>query len=372
MKGYFTPARSKRWLYGLVAVNCIIAFAYLVQYGLFVASGQTWQADFTSFYAAWVMVRDGHGAALYSLAAQAQYQTAILEGRSFADGVLPFLYPPQTALLFVPLGLLPLAGAYLLWAGWQGVMLVYLLVLLWRSTHGWQRIERWLVLSTVLVMPALLINLVLGSFSLWMTICLLQFVLAFQRNDDAAAGFWLAMGCIKPQLMLVPCALLLGARRWRALGSGVVYGGILFGVSSGVLGWHIWLDWVRQVGTLPALFVRDAYNLRGALVLLLGEAALPLATGITSGLLLLVLAGTIWQGRRIAAADAAPASARRGGGAPAGLAGQSAPAGARYAAGGGAGLLFIAIYGHTHRHGAAGWCYWWWGIRCCFLALNRW
>ncbi|NJO07837.1 MAG: DUF2029 domain-containing protein, partial [Chloroflexaceae bacterium] len=141
---------------------------------------------------------------------------------------------------------------------------------------------------------------------LWMTICLLQFVLAFQRNDNAAAGFWLALGCIKPQLMLVPCALLLGARRWRALGSGVVYGGILFGVSSGVLGWHIWLDWVRQVGTLPALFVRDAYNLRGALVLLLGEAALPLATGITSGLLLLVLAGTIWQGRRIAAADAAP------------------------------------------------------------------
>ena len=60
------------------------------------------------------MMADGAGDQLYTLSKQREYQSALLEGGS--GTVIPFIYPPQFALVYVPFSKLPYRVAYAV--GW--------------------------------------------------------------------------------------------------------------------------------------------------------------------------------------------------------------------------------------------------------------
>ncbi|HEY7066428.1 MAG TPA: glycosyltransferase family 87 protein [Chloroflexota bacterium] len=284
--------------------NLCLSAGYVGLWLMLAAQGEFWRADFTGYYTGWLMVADGQGPRLYDVLLQTVYQQATLAGRSFVDGVLPFNYPPYTALPFVPVTLLPLGPAFWAWTAGELALLGVLLRTLWRYTAAWSTSERAILVSGVLAFPPLLWTLQQGAFSLFITLCVLQWYLALKQGHDGRAGAWLAGGLIKPQLIVLPVLMLLVGRRWRAV---LVLGAIaalLVLPSLLVLGIPAWIDYLGMVRRMSNLFGAfginpgDMLNVRGLLAALLGSAHAATINLVTAVVLVgaIVVTAALWRG----------------------------------------------------------------------------
>jgi hypothetical protein len=273
------PERSTRLeAWGLRLALILNAALSLSNIGLFIMAlrqGLMWRADFSAFYTAWVMVRDGLGSQLYDFDLQTRIQQAILQGKSFAGGLLPYNYPPHLAVLLAPLGWLSHPAAFAVWTLGQLALLIWLLLILNRLAAGWTRTERWMMHLAVLALTPLLLNFLLGAFSLLMLVSLLLFVEALQKNRQSASGLWLAVGMFKPQVWVLPAALLAFVRRWKALLTAAAVGAVLFVSTTLVIGWQPWLEYprllLRSTGFYGIYGIEPGqmYNLKGTLALML-------------------------------------------------------------------------------------------------------
>ncbi len=284
----------------VVYITIGIIYSYLLIY--FIQADGIWTADFSAFYTAWRMVLDGQGASLYDFTLQESYQQEILAGNSFAGGLLPFVNPPHVAVLFAPLGLLPLEYAYITWMLLQCGLLIWLLLLLRQLASDWQPYERYLLLSATVAFPPLFSTFLLGAFSLWGLLCIVQFVVLLKQTRDVSAGFWISLGTTKPHLVLLPGISLLAGRRWYALAVAAITSGSFFVFSSLLLGWHIWGDFLLAVRASTTAFEEviwpgAMYNFRGVLVLWLDTEQGALINQISLLALGIAAAGVLWLWR---------------------------------------------------------------------------
>ncbi len=281
-----------------------LALAYVALWLMVAWQGETWRGDFTAYYTGWSLLRDGHGADLYDLDLQTRYQQEILGGERFKGGVLPYINPPHAALPFIPLAWLPRSMAYFVWTAGEVVLLAWGVLLLRRIVLPWTPAERWAALSGLLAFLPLLTTFLLGTFSLFMLVCALQVYHALKDGRERRGGVWLALGTVKPQLLLMPGVLTLGARRWWAVGSAAGVMLLLLLVSLAYPGWQSWIGFVSIVGTINSSFdalgnvPADMYNLKGTLTLLLGNEQQSLINAVSLGALAVVAAGVvfIWRG----------------------------------------------------------------------------
>ena len=165
----------------------------------------------------------GDGASLYDPAFQAQVQKEILGGRTFEAGLNPFNNPPHLVLPFVPLAALPLATSYLVWAAVQLALLGWLLWRLLTRVAATGRVTSGsLLVAASIAAPPLALALLQGSFSLLVTVALLEVYLALRAGGERAAAAWLVVASVKPQAVLTTGVALVAARRWRVLGFAAV------------------------------------------------------------------------------------------------------------------------------------------------------
>jgi hypothetical protein len=280
--------RISKWLVRAVLIlNSGLALSYIGLWAITARQGQFWRADFSAYYTGWAMVRDGKGSQIYNFDLESQYQRNILGGRSFAEGLLPFNNPPHVALVFVPLSYLSLQQAYMAWTLIQAGLFIYLSWILYKLAKNWSPGERGMLLITAAALPSMLINYLLGAYSLLMLICLLQFTDCLRRNRPIKVGCWFMIGMLKPQVLVLPGVVLLAARRWRALFFSLLGIFTLFLLSSLVLGWNTWPDFLHQLQAVTNFFgkygidPRDMYNFRGTLALLLGIEHANLINGLS-------------------------------------------------------------------------------------------
>jgi hypothetical protein len=262
---------------GALVLNLSLAISYVGLWLMQAQRGNLWRADFSAFYTSWAMVRDGKGSLIYNFELEKQYQWYILGERSFSEGLLPFINPPHVALVFSPLANLSLLNAFAVWTLLQVGLLFWLFCLLKWLAADWTRSERTMLLITTAALPSMLINFLLGAFSLLMLVCVLLSINALRRNRQIPAGLWFLIGLIKPQVMVFLGVALLATRRWRALFAIFCGAVVIFLISSLALGWNTWPDYVQQLREFSNFFGKYSidpegmYNLRGTLVLLLGK-----------------------------------------------------------------------------------------------------
>lgn len=281
----------------LIALNLGIALAYVGFWIITLNQRLTWRADFTAFYTAAVMVRDGvKGDRLYDFALQTQYQQRILNGRYLADGVMAFYYPPYVALLLAPLAFLSRRSAYIVWSMAQVLLLGVLLRRLWVFTRskGWTSRTRIAMLSIIAALPPMMISFLLGTFSLIVLICLIELSVASHKEYKAAAGLWLALGLLKPQTMLFPGIMLVASGQWLSVCVGLIAFGFAVLVSAIFFGPGVWDGFLRAVtkafaatdslGVTPSAM----YNFKGVVASLFSEIS-PGLLGIV-GIIVFVLA----------------------------------------------------------------------------------
>jgi len=171
--------------------------------------------DFSEFYAAAKMVRQGLGRSLYDLKLQAEFQLEVAPVHAF------YLRPPFEALLFVPYTYLGYRSAYM---AWLITSLVALLVAAWlihnhsnvleamlQYTHGIP-VDFGLLFILFLTFGPTMNCLLIGQDAILILIIYTATFRALKQGRELEAGCLLACGLFKYHLVL-PFAIIFAIRR---------------------------------------------------------------------------------------------------------------------------------------------------------------
>ena len=235
--------------------------------------------DFTIYYTAGTILRQGTGRNLYDDVKQFEVQKQFAPQVATRLGALPFNHPPFEAILFLPLTWLTYQQAYLVWMLANLAMLAVLPILLrpYVPLLGTWPALAWTGLS--LAFFPIFFALLQGQDAILLMFCYGLAFVALKQDRLGAAGAWLACGLFKFHLVLPFLLLLLIQQktfqhRRRILGGFVLVGAVLGVVSVAAVGVPQLISYPHYVLSLERTMARGAImpsdmpNLRGALYLL--------------------------------------------------------------------------------------------------------
>jgi hypothetical protein len=282
--------------YGFLAGTLILHALWFWKERPLIAKGYP---DFTNFYSAGLMIRQGLGHRLYDDAVQSDMQRSFAPQVAIRQGPLRYMHPPFEALIFAPLTLLPYLDAYAAWNLLNLGMLALVPRLLRSHIAILKRkpLALW-VLGLLAFFPA---------FSAFLqgqdvVVLLLLYALAFaalKRNLDFRAGCWLGLGSFKIHLALpLVLIILLGWKRPKVFLGFVAVCLCLGALSVAIVGWPqavrypMYLLDLEHAGASVAIVAAVVPNLRG---LLLGwQASAAFAGPLNVATIILSLALMLW------------------------------------------------------------------------------
>jgi hypothetical protein len=235
--------------------------------------GYVYSRDFSSVYVGAQIVAEGRGSQLYNLEVQRSHMDAdLLPYHRYI--LLPYVYPAYVAVLLSPLAHLSLSKAFLFWAVLNFVITAWIARRLIWDRFVTPRL-RLAVLIAFLTWVPLQLTL---SHSQMGLLCALGFTEALSLLEARKfwqAGCWLALGLMKPQLMVLPLLSLVLWRCWRTLASFATVVLIVLGLSFAKLGLWIpaylrFLAVFNRGGAHVSVYPTAMQNWRGLVSLLLG------------------------------------------------------------------------------------------------------
>ncbi len=194
--------------------------------------------DFTVFYTAGKILREGRASELYDSRTQWDVQRELALNSDLRSGPLPFIHPPFEVLAFVPFTYLSYPVAF---ASWNVLNLGLLgtLVVVLKPQVGFLRKVRWWegVLVGLAFFP-IFANFHQGQDSILLLLLVSLSYQALARNAYFATGSWLALAMFKYHLIL-PLFLVLAIWKGRKFILGFLTVAFLLAlVSLGMVGWH--------------------------------------------------------------------------------------------------------------------------------------
>lgn len=249
--------------------------------------------DFTVFYTAAKMLREGVGAQLYDSRAQLAVQAEFVRNSDIRRGPLPYIHPPFEALFFVPLTFLPYPVAFAAWNLINLAMLFGVAVLLKKSLLSLQRIPVWQMVLLCLAFFPVFANFHQGQDAILLLLVVALSFRALDRDADFLAACWLGFGLFKYHLIL-PLAVILALWRGRRFifGFASVSAAVLL-ISLGIVGWKGALQYPTyawHVVSQPAFGGIPPGQLPSLCGLLAGW---PFAQRISSAMHVVVAAGSV-------------------------------------------------------------------------------
>jgi len=217
--------------------------------------------DFPDRYAAARMVREGYGHQLYDFDAQDQFQIRYA-GRTGEF----YIHPPFETLLFLPISLLPMPSAYLLWCLLNVGVLAYTAIVFQR--HVFKRFDWRVLLPSFFLFPPVLIALLQGQDSLLLLLLMTLAAIELRRGRDFTAGCLLGCGLFKFHIVLTLIVLLASLRRKGFFGGFALVFVTFLLISAGISGWGFLTAYPRFLMSLSSLKRADIYpaamaNIRG-------------------------------------------------------------------------------------------------------------
>jgi len=171
--------------------------------------------------------------ALYDLEQQRLIQQPIDPSRG--KWVLPYFYPPFFAVILLPLAWLPFSQAFIAMTLLNLALLITSMKILIQKLQLNPQQSSWLILATFCNYGVHYALLEAQTSFIALTLLVL-FVTALNDPATAKAGIWSGLLFFKPQLTLLPLIVLIGRRKWVALGLAVGVVGFLGLVSLFAIG----------------------------------------------------------------------------------------------------------------------------------------
>jgi hypothetical protein len=274
-----------------------LIFVPLLIFSLFAQCALVWSQledirdgyfDFVLYYSGARIIHDGHGAQLYDLAVQKEYQKEF--GVARRDRILPFNHPPYELLALLPPAKFSFTVAHALWAA---INILLLAVILLRLFPFVEARHRFLFALMLFAYFPTITALKMGQDSVITTFLLVETFVSLKRKRYAMAGSLLALGLYKPQLVLPLVGMFLLHRRWPSVFGFLFTGMVLGAISLAMVGWDgligllsLWLPMIQRGQVVwPELMT----NLRGLVYMILDLGGLTGATNVlTLGLSILV------------------------------------------------------------------------------------
>lgn len=222
--------RALGWTYGIACAALWISLFVAFFAGSDAKPARSIGPDFSAFYSAGWMVRNGQSASLYDFDAQQKIQQQLVLNAG-ANDLSAWVHPPHGAWLLAPLTRFSPRAAYAIYCAF---LLACFGAGLWVLRQNCARLKQkpcagiWVL--------ALLSAPVYFSFSAGQNtgaMFLLQVVAitSLARNREFASGFSVAIGLLKPHLFLAWLPFWIANKKWRALATFAI-GAILVVVSS--------------------------------------------------------------------------------------------------------------------------------------------
>jgi hypothetical protein len=244
--------------------------------------------DFSQFYAAAITVRQGQGEALYDRDVQRALQTD-------ATPHLVFNHLAYEALIWVPLSLLPFSIAAKTWFAINIVLLLFIGILLHRSTPPPVPLP-WLVV--LFAFPPVFLTLILGQDSILLLLAYSLSLTAFRKGHLFLSGILLSLGLFKFHLLFPFVAVMAIQKKWGLISGFFVGACLLVLISFLIVGGKGFEDYIHMLtvgGGGEGIYPSNMPNLRGLSHLIL-EKVLPtqIIFAVVAGVSLLVL---LWAGK---------------------------------------------------------------------------
>ena len=270
--------------------------------------------DFTIYYTAGTLVRQGRGHELYDDRIQFEVQQQFAPQVATRLAALPFNHPPFEALLFVPLTFLSYRSAYLLWTVANLGMLTTLLILLRPYVPV---MAAWPVLAWAGVSLAffpIFFALLQGQDAILLMFLYGLTFISLKKERLFLAGAWLACALFKFHLVLPFLLLLLIQQKTFQQSRKILLGFISVGaglgaVSIATVGLRQMIAYPRYVLGLEATMARGAImpsdmpNLRGVLYLLASNVSFFGVIVVAFSALLFLVAAWNSRSRNLQTAD---------------------------------------------------------------------
>src|SRR5918912_760264 len=222
--GRGTLARVSRVL-ALFGVAVVLAF-----YAELLAHAPATGQDFRNFYAAAAVLR--HGGNPYDLHQLVRWEDRLYRPTTAAQRASlagnPYVQGPPVAMALMPAVGFPPASVYRLYAALLAAAAVAALALLARLQplqHPWKHA------ALLLISPITFLGVLLGQPDAVLLLLLVLALWGLSRARAAPAGFVLALGLVKPQIMAGPIVLL-AVLSWRRGQLGTYLAGLAAGVAA--------------------------------------------------------------------------------------------------------------------------------------------
>lgn len=298
---------KKRLLVSAAFISVIVTALYLSFWAVLAIRGVFKPIDFWVYYAEASLILDGFGNRLYDIGIQSQYQLQLLGVLPMNGHVLPFIGPPHLAIALLPFATLSPYWAFTFWIVLQIIVVVLLIFLYIAGNSEVPLPEQIIYLGAFISFPMLFVTIYKGQLSLIILLCILFWIKEMRKGNDRGIAFWLLIGSIKPQLIVVPFLLTLLARRWKALAYFTAGGVLLAALCAISFGPESIRDFVLSMLKIdsndsnyaPIPYPVYMYNFKGFLTLILGLGAVPLIRSLTFAgfLCALIIVIFLWRGK---------------------------------------------------------------------------
>jgi Glycosyltransferase family 87 len=184
-----------------------IAFLGMVVLHAFIAV-QEWHLvrvgfpDFSIFYTAGTILKQGDGARLYDEDLQEAVQRSFAPAVAERGSILPFNHPPFEAVFFLPFVTVPYMWAYYLFLALNLALLVGLVKLLRQSLPRLGQLPFWFWMLACLGFAPIFVALIQGQDSIFLLGCYVVALFAVEKDRDFLAGCALALGLCKFHLLV--------------------------------------------------------------------------------------------------------------------------------------------------------------------------
>jgi Glycosyltransferase family 87 len=230
------PVRS----YKTVALFFVLSIVASHLLFLWNVHGQIFRGDpdFTVFYTAGRILREGHSAQLYDPGTQSAVQREFTANSDRRAGPLPFIHPPFEAVIFVPFTCLSYPAAFVSWSALNLLLLCAVVFLLKPSLLFLSPVSWWKVFLASLAFFPVFANFQQGQDAILLLFVLSLSYRALEKNAVFLAGCWLALGDFRYHLIL-PLFFILAIWKGRRFILGfLTVSTLLAGLSLGIVGWR--------------------------------------------------------------------------------------------------------------------------------------
>jgi len=264
------------WIYYAVGLPRAMSYAY--------------PRDFLGPYVGALAVTHGEARHLYQFSVQRELMDAATAPLQ-RPLLMPFVFPAYVAAALSPLGLLSYPAAFLVWTAVNACLAAWMCARL-AIQFGRSRQESLAVAAALLASTPLLLTIFQGQLGVAVALGLSESLIALRAGRSFRAGVWLALGLLKPQLVLLPLLALLAGRCWPALKAFALVAGIVLAGSFAVAGEWIgpYLAFLRNYPRMgravPISYPTAMQNWLGAVVALLHDQGSKLSEALAGALAL--------------------------------------------------------------------------------------